>query len=224
MTQPRPELISFNICPFVQRVVILLNVKGVEHDVRYIDLANKPDWFLKISPYGKVPLLHVGEHVLFESAIINEYLDEVYEPQLLSKDPLERAYDRGWIHFAGEMLGPQYVWMIAKDVERFEAQEATIKSQLAKLEEQLGDGPFFHGELFTLVDASIAPALFRYTILEQKYGVSFWQELPKVRKMAAALWEMEDIQSSVPADFHEALETFLHREDTILRQRYLQPS
>lgn len=52
-------LISFPLCPFVQRAIIALNEKGAEFDVVYIDLANKPDWFQKVSPFGKVPVLKV---------------------------------------------------------------------------------------------------------------------------------------------------------------------
>ncbi len=71
----KPKLISFKICPYVQRSVITLKEKNVDFDIEYIDLANKPEWFLKISPLGRVPVLQVGEEVLFESAVINEYLD-----------------------------------------------------------------------------------------------------------------------------------------------------
>ena len=69
-------LISFDICPFVQRSVITLEEKGVKYNIKYIELENKPDWFLAISPFGKVPVLQVNDKVLFESAVINEYLDE----------------------------------------------------------------------------------------------------------------------------------------------------
>lgn len=66
---PHFELVSFELCPFVQRSVITLNEKGVPFDIRYISLKDKPDWFLDISPLGKVPVLIVDEGtVLFESA------------------------------------------------------------------------------------------------------------------------------------------------------------
>ena len=72
----RPELISFKLCPFVQRSVIVLLEKEAPFDITYIDLSNPPDWFKAISPMGKVPVLKVDDTVLFESAVIMEYLDE----------------------------------------------------------------------------------------------------------------------------------------------------
>ena len=74
-------------------------------DIEYIDLANKPDWFLKLSPLGKVPILIVNENdVLFESAVINEYLDEVVGVKTLSSDPLEKAKERAWIEYSSSLL------------------------------------------------------------------------------------------------------------------------
>ena len=63
-------LISHDLCPYVQRAVIALTEKGVAFDKEYVDLANKPDWFKAMSPLGKVPLLKVGDEVIFESAVI----------------------------------------------------------------------------------------------------------------------------------------------------------
>lgn len=71
MSLPAIELISFKTCPFVQRSVITLKEKGIDFKTTYIDLAEKPAWFLAISPLGKVPVLKIGDEVLFESAVIN---------------------------------------------------------------------------------------------------------------------------------------------------------
>src|SRR6185312_836330 len=70
------NLISHKLCPYVQRAVIALTEKGVPFERIDIDLANKPDWFLKVSPLGKTPVLLVGDHAIFESAVILEYLEE----------------------------------------------------------------------------------------------------------------------------------------------------
>ncbi|MGD8908674.1 MAG: glutathione S-transferase N-terminal domain-containing protein [Chromatiales bacterium] len=72
------KLVSFKLCPFVQRAVITLEEKGVVYDLEYIELDDPPAWFKARSPFGKVPLLLIGEEVLFESAVILDYLDEVY--------------------------------------------------------------------------------------------------------------------------------------------------
>ncbi len=99
------ELVSFRICPFVQRAVITLRYKKVPFDLIFIDLANPPDWFLEISPFRKVPLLRVDDtHVIFESAVIDEFLDEITPGALLPADALQRALDRSWIEFGTACL------------------------------------------------------------------------------------------------------------------------
>ncbi len=87
MTAPL-KLISHKLCPYVQRAVIALTEKGVPFERVDIDLDNKPDWFLKISPLGKTPVLVVGDKAIFESAVILEYLEETQPSPLHPKDPL----------------------------------------------------------------------------------------------------------------------------------------
>ena len=86
---PKLRLVSFKICPFVQRAVITLKYRNVPFEITYIDLKDPPDWFQEISPLGKVPVLLVDDSPLFESAVINEYLDEITGGGLLPSDPLE---------------------------------------------------------------------------------------------------------------------------------------
>lgn len=93
------KLVSFDLCPYVQRAAIVLAEKGVPFERITIDLADKPNWFIALSPLGKVPLLQVGDTVLFESAPIVEYLDEVYSPRLHPAAALDRARHRAWIEF-----------------------------------------------------------------------------------------------------------------------------
>src|ERR1700738_4748578 len=82
------KLISHKLCPYVQRAVIALTEKGVPFERIDIDLANKPDWFLAISPLGKTPVLLVGDSAIFESAVILEYLEETQAKPLHPADPL----------------------------------------------------------------------------------------------------------------------------------------
>src|SRR6202012_4287840 len=98
------KLISHKLCPYVQRAVIALAEKGVPFERIDIDLANKPDWFLKISPLGKTPVLVVGDHAIFESAVILEYLEETQAHPLHPADALRRAEHRSWIEFGSAVL------------------------------------------------------------------------------------------------------------------------
>src|ERR1700750_254844 len=99
----RLKLISHQLCPYVQRAVIALTEKGTAFERVDIDLANKPDWFLKVSPLGKTPVLMVGEHTIFESAVI-PYLEETQDRPLHPADPLQRAEHRAWIEFGSAVL------------------------------------------------------------------------------------------------------------------------
>lgn len=205
----KPELISFNLCPFVQRSVITLLQKGVDFDVNYIDLANRPQWFKEISPLGKVPVLRVDDTVLFESAVINEYLDEVNPPSLHPTDALERAKNRAWIEFASTALGNQYKLMVEKDEHAFNTVRDQLLAQLAQLEAQLGDGPFFNGPDFALIDAACAPLFTRFKLLESAYSLSFYQPESKLGKWAETLVALESVKKSVVSDFDQILLNYL---------------
>jgi glutathione S-transferase len=101
---PKLMLVSHDLCPYVQRAVIALTEKGVPFDRVDIDLASKPDWFLAISPLGKVPLLRVDDAVIFESAVILEYLEETQPKPLYPVDSLARARHRGMIELGSAVL------------------------------------------------------------------------------------------------------------------------
>lgn len=169
MTDTTYKLISFKLCPYVQRSVITLREKGVPHDIEYIDLKDKPDWFLELSPLGKVPILvlHGGEDVLFESAVINEFIDETAgDTRLMPADPVARARHRAWISVASEVLVGLFRLQHADDQESAMKFAKNVSHTLSLFEDELGDGPFFAGEAFSLVDATMAPALQRATWIE----------------------------------------------------------
>src|ERR1700741_318994 len=98
------KLISHKLCPYVQRAVIALTEKGVPFERIDIDLANKPEWFLAISPLGKTPVLQVGDKAIFESAVILEYLEDTQPNPRHPADPLTRAEHRAWIEFGSTIL------------------------------------------------------------------------------------------------------------------------
>ena len=133
------HLISFKTCPFVQRAVITLKHKNIDFDITYIDLADPPDWFLELSPLGKVPVLKVDDEVLFESAVINEYLDEITGGELQPRDPLARAKNRAWIEFASNMLGNLYMMKMSKDEERYHKYRDLLVAQFQRVEKRLGE-------------------------------------------------------------------------------------
>lgn len=110
MTTSKLTLISHPLCPFVQRAAIVLLEKNVTFERVNVDLADKPDWFLALSPTCKVPLLKVEragdrDATLFESMAICEYLEETQGGgKLYAEDALSRAQQRAWIEYGTATL------------------------------------------------------------------------------------------------------------------------
>src|SRR5262249_28196912 len=128
------KLISHKLCPYVQRAVIALTEKSVAFERIDIDLANKPDWFLKISPLGKVPVRTVatdrGEVALFESNVICEYIEETQPgAKLHPQDALARAEHRAWMEFGSATLSDLSGLETAKDAATFEAKRAAVTAK-----------------------------------------------------------------------------------------------
>ncbi|MEM7377291.1 MAG: glutathione S-transferase family protein [Pseudomonadota bacterium] len=194
------ELVSFDLCPFVQRSVITLLKKDVAHEITYIDLDNPPDWFLSISPLGKVPLLRVGDAVLFESAAINEYIDETHGAPLHPEEPLRRAHNRAWIEFASNLIGVGYRSVIAQDEASYLKVMDERDGMLAHLEGQLSGGPYFNGSVFSLADTAFAPLFVRQAITEPLHARESLATFPKCQQWRDALLALDYVQNSAPAD------------------------
>lgn len=209
-------LVSFDLCPYVQRAAIALAEKGVLFERRDVDLANKPAWFRAISPQGKVPLLQVGDGVLFESAVIVEYLEDTRAPALHPADPLARAHHRAWMEFGSSILAD--IWTIETTPDRavFEAKAALLHEKFGRLEAELGHGPYFAGERFTLVDAVFAPAFRYFDVFDRFVDLGVFAGLPKVQAWRRALAVRPSVQGAVVADYEARLEAFLRRRDSWL--------
>lgn len=192
MAVPPIRLISFRECPYVQRSVIALQAKGIVPDVTFIDLQNKPDWFLAMNPRGKVPVVVVNDRVIYESAIINEFLEElVPEPALLPTDLFDRAEARIWVDYAGTASMAHVAAIMFSATEEAEsAARAALDQSLRVVDAELarrGAGPFFFGETFTLVDATWAPCFDRFRALEASWGWSWPEGTERVQAWAQAL-------------------------------------
>jgi len=133
----KPELISFKLCPFVQKALLTLLYKGISYNIEYIDLDNPPAWFGDLSPLGKVPVLKVGNQVLFESSVIIEYLDEAYAKPLHPDDLLIKAQNRSWMEFGNECLMNSFNLIIQPDESGFNEQREILFRRMGQLEKQL---------------------------------------------------------------------------------------
>jgi len=203
------ELISFDLCPFVQRSVITLKKKNIDFNIIYIDLADKPDWFLKISPLGKVPVLRYGDDVIFESAIINEFLDEITGDAIMPAEPLTKAKQRGWIEYASQVLVDQYLMSTAVTATDYEKHAESLKQKLTRLENEVSDQGFFHNDTFSLIDSAIAPLFTRLDILAKQFNQTFLQGFPKLVALSKSLVEKDYVTNSVISNFEEVYVTYL---------------
>ncbi|MBR0871095.1 glutathione S-transferase family protein [Bradyrhizobium tropiciagri] len=209
------KLISHKLCPYVQRAVIALREKGVPFERIDIDLANKPDWFLKISPLGKVPVLVVTgdddrEVALFESNVICEYIEETQGGgRLHPQDALARAEHRAWMEFGSAILGDLWGLETASDAATFESKRKAVVAKFARVEVALGEGPFFAGERFSLVDAVFAPVFRYFDLFDQLTDLAVFTHTPKLRAWRSALAQRPSVRSAVSPDYPALLHAFL---------------
>jgi glutathione S-transferase len=207
---PKLTLISHHLCPYVQRAVIALTEKQVPFERIDVDLAAKPRWFTAISPLGKVPLLRVGDAaVIFESAVILDYLEETQPRPLHPADPLVRADHRAWIEFGSSVLADIAGLCTAPDEATFGTKAGTLNGKFARVETRLGLGPWFDGAPFSLVDTAFGP-VFRYFDSFDRIGkFGILAGLPRVAARRAALARRPSVARAVGADYPTRLRAFL---------------
>jgi glutathione S-transferase len=216
---PRLELVSHPLCPYVQRALITLMEKRVKHRQTYIDLANKPQWFREISPLGRVALLRVGNEVLFESAVICEYLDEITPGSLHPADPLAKAVHRSWIEFGSSILDDTAAFYNAKGQEAFDTQRIRIIEKLARLECHIREASYFAGERFALVGAVYGPIFRYFEVFEAIEDFGFFRHTPKASAWRRALGERPSAQEAVAPDYPQRLLAFLRDRNSQLSSR-----
>lgn len=199
--------------------MIALRAKNIDFDVTYIDLRDKPDWFLKISPHGKVPVLQVDGTPLFESNAIAEYLDETVAPRLHPEDPLERARHRAWTDFVPDFAGALNRIGYAENREAMEAGVKAAPARLSRVEYALetqkkDGGPYFGGDRLCLVDAAYAPFLQRFAINEAILQTGLLKDFPRLQAWSDALLANDTVSGAVPGNFLEEYHGNLERRNT----------
>lgn len=215
MTAPL-KLISHKLCPYVQRAVIALAEKGVPFERIDVDLANKPDWFLAISPLGKTPVLQVGGKAIFESAVILEYLEETQARPLHPADPLARAEHRAWIEFGFTVLNDIAGFYAAPDEATFGARTAQLEQRFARLEERVVAGPWFDGTRFSLVDAVFGPVFRYFDVFDEIADFAILPGKPKLARWRKALAARPSVRMAVSAEYPALLRDFLDRRNSWL--------
>jgi len=213
----KPRLISFKVCPFVQRSVILLKEKEVDYDIEFIDVYDPPEWFKKLSPTGKVPVMEVEGTVLFESAVISEYIDEVYPPSLHPLNPLDKAKNRAWIEFTSPLYMGTFNLMMAKTQEEVDAAIEDMNDKLATLEAEKKNQPWFNGEDFSLVDIAMAPYFVRANFYKEHFNLDLLKDFPKMQAWSEALLARPTVADSVVEGFDKMLLGRMQSNESFLK-------
>ena len=226
MKQPKYHIIGHRICPYVQRVVILMTEKQISYKRTDIELHSKPKWLQEISPTGKVPVLVVNDsRAIFESGVICEYLDEVSTGSLHPANILQKANHRAWIEFASDILN-----LVAKIIYRDKSAKCIntslteIAGKLRMVESELSKGVYFSESGFHIIDGVYA-TLFRYfEVFERLTQVDLYANLPKTRRWSQALLQRESVQKAVPKNYNQLLLEFMqHANSYIAHEEYLYP-
>src|SRR6202790_3142138 len=208
------KLISHKLCPYVQRAVIELTEKGVSFERIDIDLANKPDWFLAISPLGKTPVLQVVDIAIFESAVILEYLEETQPKPLHPADPLSRAEHRAWIEFGSAVLNDIAGFYTAPDEATFKTKASQLEQRFARLEARVAASPWFDGESFSLVDAVFGPVFRYFDVFDEIADFGILAAKPKLERWRKALAARPSVRTAVSADYPALLRDFVERRNS----------
>ncbi len=214
--EDRVELISFRICPFVMRTLITGLEKGIKFKTTYIDLKNKPKWFLEQSPTGAVPAIKVDGYFIFESAVICDLLDELTPGTLYPADPLQKYHNKSWIDFASSLLFKQFAVMTATDRSSFNTQVKEMLAKLEILEKQLQHKPYWNGKQFSIIDASYAPLLHRFCLLRDVFQRDYLSDFPRINAWADNVLSNDSVMEVCNEDYREQYLSYLKQQDSYL--------
>lgn len=181
-------LYSGTTCPFSQRCRFVLFEKGMDFEIRDIDLYNKPEDIDVMNPYGQVPILVERDLILYESNIINEYIDERFpHPQLMPADPVMRARTRLFLYnFEKELFAHVSVLESRRDVPSVDTDRArtSIRDRLSQLAPMLLKNKYMLGDEFSMLDVAVAPLLWRL----DHYGIELPKNAAPIQKYAERIF------------------------------------
>jgi glutathione S-transferase len=198
------ELISFKLCPFMQPSVITLLQHKVEHKITYIDINDPPPWFDELSPTGQVPILRVNnDQVIFESTIINEYLNEANNCNMMPDDPMQRALHRSWIQFCGSFFADIFNLIGGKDEAVVEDIEYDILEKLDQVEAIKSDTKCFNGDELSLIDTTFAALFMRLDLLKAGRNILDNSRYPKLNAWSEHLLSLDSVKNSVVPEFQQ---------------------
>jgi glutathione S-transferase len=192
------RLYSMRYCPYAQRTRLVLSHLKVPHEVVNVNLKSKPDWFLAKTPVALVPILEQGSKVIYESAICDEYLEEVYgSHQLLPADPFLKARAKILMEGCSKLTEKFYPLLRLKAEEEKSAAVEAIEKVLKAFEDSL-QGKYFGGDAPSMVDYHFWPFFERFPVAEHFASVQLLPaaQFPKLNAWVAAMHEVPAVQAT----------------------------
>ncbi|KAF2842471.1 hypothetical protein M501DRAFT_1022452 [Patellaria atrata CBS 101060] len=191
-------------CPFVQRVWISLEAKGIPYQYIEVDPYKKPQSLLDVNPRGLVPALRHGDWGCYESTVLMEYLEDLNVGQsLLPSDAKGRAYSRLWSdHINRHVIPSFYRYLQEQDVNKQMDLAGELKTEISKLlDAAVGGGPFFLGSDVSFVDVQIAPWIIRLNrVLKPYRGWPDPEPDTRWAKWVEAIEKNEHVQATTSTD------------------------
>jgi stringent starvation protein A len=191
-------LYSGTTCPFSQRCRLVLYEKGMDFQIIDVDLFNKPEDLAVMNPYNRVPVLIERDLILYESNIINEYIDERFpHPQLMPADPVMRARARLFL-FRFELELFSHVQILEGSSQKaMDKSRTMIRDNLVQIAPIFAKQKFILGDEFSMLDVAIAPLLWRL----EHYGIQLTKQAVPLLKYAERLFSRQAfIDSMTPAE------------------------
>src|SRR5690606_9838066 len=182
-------LYSGTTCPFSQRCRFVLFEKGMDFEIRDVDLYNKPEDISVMNPYGQVPILTERDLILYESNIINEYIDERFpHPQLMPADPVMRARTRLFLfNFERELFSHVSTLesrAMQSDEKALEQARLAIRDRLSQIAPMFVKNKYMLGDEFSMLDVALAPLLWRL----DHYGIELPRSAAPLQKYAERIF------------------------------------
>ncbi len=181
-------------CPYCHLARIVLAEKDITFEAIDVDLSNPPEDLSELNPYNTVPTLIDRDLVLYDSRVIVEYLDERFpHPPLMPVDPVSRAKTRLALHRVEKDWFPLMHDVLTKGEKTAAKARKMLRESIISSNELFKVLPFFLSEDYSLVDATIAPLLWRLSVM----GIELPAEAKAVTDYAQRLFEREAFQLSL---------------------------
>jgi len=204
------KIVSYKICPFVQRVTAALEAQKIPFEIEYISLKDKPLWFLDISPNGQVPIMVTeARTTLFESDAIIEYIEDEYGALEKGVINEQRALDRAWSYLGSKNYLVQCGTMSSKDDVTFKERSEKLITAFTKMEKQLSsNSTFYKSNTLSNVDIAWLPLLHRADIVKKYTDYDFLCGLPKTQAWQKAVLATGIAEKTVSEDFEPLFKDF----------------